>query len=533
MTARAVSPPSAVLRAALSFGLLLGFYGLLLSVAAVLLVLPIGFMKLMGRVNLFTVASFLFTWTPALLLIKSTWSTRRPKFVPPPRRLVTADAPALFAMVNELAALARTKPPAEIYLDSLPNLSVLEAGPAFRTRRVMVVGAPVLGFLSVEELRAGIAHELGHFIGGDTRFVTFNVQAHSLFVSVLEAVERDPFRVGTRHYAIEAGLSFARILGSTLVEGYARLFLWLTRSIDRRQELAADALSATLVGASTTARALERFALCGPLYLDYLNDDVREAIRLGAMPTDLVAGFARRCEQALSGEDGRAYTDAVRTRVTDSYDTHPALGERLRALGPLPNAGVEQRGAPASTLFGDARALDAWIVRATRERVTAAITAGNQRVGALRELDWAQIRTEAFAPRAREAARALAAKLHLVFPTVTTLGGMYAAVWRRVADGNALELAGRIEPDVHRVPAEALERVALELALAMVGTLLQGAMLEGGALVEDSLGPSRLVLRVGDERIDPVETLQRFVVDAAAARPVLDRWAEHLAGAPR
>ena len=65
----------------------------------------------------------------------------------------------------------------------------------------MIVGAPLANFLSVEELGSGVAHELGHFAGGDTRLTGFSTQTHALFASVVENVQRDPFRVGTRHAA--------------------------------------------------------------------------------------------------------------------------------------------------------------------------------------------------------------------------------------------------------------------------------------------------------------------------------------------
>src|ERR1700733_5291973 len=106
----------------------------------------------------------------------------------------------------------------------------------------MIVGAPLLSLLTVDELRAGIAHELGHFIGGDTRLTAFTAQTHALFASVVTTVARDPFRTGTTHFAIEGGLAFAEALGRMLVSGYGRLFLRIMRPLGRRQERAADAL---------------------------------------------------------------------------------------------------------------------------------------------------------------------------------------------------------------------------------------------------------------------------------------------------
>ena len=46
------------------------------------------------------------------------------------------------------------------------NAGVLELG---RRRRVMFVGLPLLQLITERGLRAVIAHEYGHYAGGDTR----------------------------------------------------------------------------------------------------------------------------------------------------------------------------------------------------------------------------------------------------------------------------------------------------------------------------------------------------------------------------
>jgi Zn-dependent protease with chaperone function len=522
------APPSALLRAAVSLVLLLGFYFVVLGLACALFVLPIALMRIVTHINAFTLASFLFCWTPAVLLVKSAFSTRRPEFVPTQRRLEKGEAPALFALVEELADRAGTLPPSEIYLDCLPNLSVTEVGRAFRTRRVLIVGAPLAHFLTVEQLRSGVAHELGHFAGGDTRLTGFSAQTHALFASVVETVARDPFRVGTRHYAIEAGLAFAQVVGRTLVSAYARLFLRLTMPISRRQELAADALSATLVGAPVAASALERISVDSTLYLDYLNGEVGYAIRRGLMPVDLGSGFGRFRERFLETDEGRRFIETVKASPTDPYDTHPALPERLRALESFPNVTRDHDERPAAALFGDHRAFDTWLVRATRERMIAAVLASGEKVGVLRELPWSEIHTEAHAPMAREAARGLAARLHPHFPGATSLGAMFAAALHCLLVDGALTLGGRVTPTLINAPPEQAGHAAFAVCCGALGVLLQGALLERGAVVEDSLGSPSLIVRLGDERVDVAKTLALFAANDPASRASLERWAQSL-----
>jgi len=61
--------------------------------------------------------------------------------------------------------------PAEVYLIAEANAWVIDRGGIMGcgSRRVMGLGLPLLQVLSVYQLRAVLAHEFGHFHGGDTK----------------------------------------------------------------------------------------------------------------------------------------------------------------------------------------------------------------------------------------------------------------------------------------------------------------------------------------------------------------------------
>jgi len=528
--ARAVEPPSALARAALAVALLLGFYLVLLAAAAFLFVLPVGLLwhpVQTGHLDVRMLFVVAICWIPASLLVMSVFATRRPPFVPPKRRLQRDEAPGLFAMIDELATTAGTAPPGEVYLEPLPTLAVTEVGSAWRSRRILFLGAPLLHMLTVDDLRVGIAHELGHFFGGDTRLTTIAVQTYALFDSVITSTERDPFRVGTRHAAIEGGLWVAEAIGRGLVDGYGRIFLRLTRPMRRKQELAADALSASLLGGRAAARALEKVAIGMPLYRQYLTDDVAYAVSRGAMPTDLSAGFERMRANVLATQGGRDFVDHVRARETHAYDSHPALADRVRALEGVPDVEGPRDERPATTLFADPAALDAWLVEATRERLIAAAVADVRQVPIIREMPWESIPVQVYAPAAREAARRAAERLHSLFPDATTLGAIFVATWRGLESGKTVPIVLRLHPGLaHMEPHEA-DRTALGLCQEVLLTLLQGALLERGATIEDTLG-APLALRLGEDRVVPAELLALLATDGAAARAAFDYWARRV-----
>jgi hypothetical protein len=52
----------------------------------------------------------------------------------------------------------------------------------------------------------------------------------------------------------------------------------------------------------------------------------------GAVPTDVLDGFARLCARLIASADERQVAERVHAEETDPYDTHPALAERLTLL---------------------------------------------------------------------------------------------------------------------------------------------------------------------------------------------------------
>jgi hypothetical protein len=105
---------------------------------------------------------------------------------------------------------------------------------------------------------------------------------------------------------------------------------------------------------------------------------------------------------------------------------------------------------------------------------------------------------------------------------------MFAALSRRLTAGDAINIAAYLEPAVRGLAQEQVEPAAVAICCSALGTLLQGALLEQGATVEDSLGSAALVFRLGNERIETLEAVQLFASGTDAGRSALHNWAERL-----
>lgn len=105
---------------------------------------------------------------PGLFLLALGWSLR-PRFGRLPENtpvLRRADAPELFALVDEIARVAGTRGVDAIAVDGEINASV--EGYGVRGRRLLTLGLPLWEVLTPQQRIALLGHEMGHYVNGDT-----------------------------------------------------------------------------------------------------------------------------------------------------------------------------------------------------------------------------------------------------------------------------------------------------------------------------------------------------------------------------
>jgi Zn-dependent protease with chaperone function len=519
--------PSLAHRALIAIAVLGSFYLVTATIALTLLPLPILAVTNARTIKpFFILLVFACCWIPSYGLIMGLLGVRPPKFTPPGRELARSDAPALFAMLDELAAQAGVAPPSAVYVSPLPTFFVCETGGGFfgaKSKRVLCIGAPFLSTFAVDELRSVLAHELGHYLGGDTRLSGVLAYTEGAFRSVLVATERDSLKDGAIHWTVDAGRGLSSAIGEGLVKLFAKVYLSLTRPMSRRQELAADVLSAELAGRETAIRALERAHVTGPLYEAYLSNELAPALEAGAMPTDIFSGFDRFTHTLRLHGKLDDLTRKVKQERTDPFDTHPALTDRVAALRALPPGREHLVHPSARTLLDGAFELDTWIVDATLD-----LFSENLPPEPVRRMTWREIEANVLPPKIFGEARETAAKLHPMFPHAQTLGAMFAAVVRAYETGRIPDVVAGVAPDVRELPPAHQEEIGFAIAGSTAASLFQGALLERGATVGESLGERCNVFVLDGETVRPAV----IAIDAMTnevARRELARWTSILA----
>ena len=359
---------SLALRAVISLVLMVGFYVLALAMALGVLWLPYAEWRYANRVDGRLVG---FSLVGAFLILQSI-VPRRDTFVAPGPRLSEEQQPKLFEQLRGVAASAEQEMPSEVYLVADVNAWVSQRGGlmGLGARRIMGVGLPLLQAVSVPQLRAILAHEFGHYFGGD-------VKLGPLVYRTREALVRT---VVTLH-------EHSTLLKKPF-EWYAALFFRVTHGVSRHQELQADALAARVAGASALASGLRKVHGAALAFEPYWAQEVTPVLEAGYRPP-LAAGFSRFLDQPdITGKVQEAVEADAREGKADPYDTHPSLRDRLQALG-SPEASDAPDALPAIALLDGVPELE-------RELLAPAAAS---REGGLAPLEWEQVGPAVYVPQ--------------------------------------------------------------------------------------------------------------------------------------
>ncbi|MFF5437091.1 M48 family metallopeptidase [Streptomyces achromogenes] len=372
----------ATLRALRALVLLLGFYLLSLVLLAALagvdvLVFSWGHGPLTAKAGFVTVLL-------AIPVVRGMLMLRTPKGEDPPGLPVTdTDEPRLWALVRELATAAGTRAPDRILLTGEVNASVSEEprllgllpGP-----RRLTLGVPLLIGLTEAQLRSVLAHEFGHFTGGDTRLSALVVRGRVQIGRVIgqfraradgkvaadrarqERASAKRVAKGRKAKEIDTtGVGATYRTMARIYTAYGKLYLRASLSTARGQEYAADLTAARIAGRDATASALREIPALSASHDFYLDSYATMGLRARLLPPrgEFFGGFGRLL--AAREPEPAGLRAELPKMPAGPYDSHPPIADRVRRIEALPADGRtdEARGAALTLLTDPARTLGA------------------------------------------------------------------------------------------------------------------------------------------------------------------------------
>ena len=277
-----------------------------------------------GAIAVQAIKLLLLLLIPAYTMIKTSITLLFARFpAPEGRALSPAEAPELFAALERLRRTVKGPAVHKVLLDGDLNAAIVQH-PRFGLfgweENILILGMPLLQVLSADEALSVVAHEYGHLSGHHSRLGGFVYRFRSTWKQLQELSSQ------------------WRDWGSRLM---ARLFRWYapyfnayTFVLARQNEYLADRTAAEVAGVGNTARALMRINIAALYERKEFWPEIQR--RAGIEPEPIAhrsALWQESVRAAFQAPRSIALLAQARERKTDHLDTHPALTDRLAAIG--------------------------------------------------------------------------------------------------------------------------------------------------------------------------------------------------------
>jgi Zn-dependent protease with chaperone function len=268
------------------------------------------------------------------------------------KSVTLADSPMLWAFVKNLAGRTQSDVPRNLVVGLTPEFFVTEAEvqciDGKLEGRTIYISAPLCRIMTVQELEAVIAHELGHFKGEDTAFTLHFYPIYRGAIDSLNGVSEAATSINkVTAYIPIAAFKILGLIGSLslfptvyMLAFFLECFAAAENTISRERELAADAVAATTAGSANIATALVKIVAFTATW-SLVVSTMRDSLVAGYFDYEGMRYDARQFFSNISGvyaatvasHAGPAVLSGLDSKIIPHpTDTHPPLSARLAAL---------------------------------------------------------------------------------------------------------------------------------------------------------------------------------------------------------
>ena len=299
-------------------------YVLVILIFALALALGMGYALISGHFSGVGIKVELFALIFCGIIFRALWVR-----MPPPDEGLPLDrqnAPRLFAMLDDLTSKLRAPRFHHVLLDTDFNAGVLQSprlGILGWQRNYLILGLPLMEALSPEQFQSVLAHEIGHLSGNHSRFAGWIYRVRQTWNQLMQSLDSS---------------SSASQIFTVFFDWYAPFFSAYSFALARADEYEADRCAAQFAGAKNTADALLSIHIAARLLSERYWPAVNELVNQQPLPPDApISDMTRYLRQGAEPGDAALWLDDALREKTGYDDTHPALTDRLTAIGAAPN----------------------------------------------------------------------------------------------------------------------------------------------------------------------------------------------------
>jgi len=259
----------------------------------------------------------------------------------PPKRkplgisLNTNEEKKLWKITREVASEIQAKPIDKIIITPDPGIGVYLEGNLFSTifgggKRVLEIGLSSLHNLTVEEFKAILAHEYGHFSNKDTQWTPFTYAMGNSLISALRATP-GPSQNENEGFSIVRGIMSINP-AYWLLRFYVNLYFKITNGFSRIREVMADIRAMKAYGGKTFRNALFKVATNDIIFSEVIQSKyVPRLLKKGKT----VPNFSVAMHFVYESDYDKTTIEELKSNLLshhethNTYDSHPALNIRI------------------------------------------------------------------------------------------------------------------------------------------------------------------------------------------------------------
>ncbi len=253
------------------------------------------------------------------------------------------QAPELFTIIHALQQELHCAPLHHVLITQEFNAGAIQVprlGVFGWPKNYLVIGLPMMKLLSAEQLKAVLAHELGHLSQGHGKLANKIYCQRQRWEQLVKALDQNK--------------SFGSFLFKPFFHWFAPYFAACSFPMARRDEYQADQMAAKLTSPQVAAQALTSTNVFAHyLYEKYWPSINRLANKMPQPRYMPFVNLGKQINHHISPDDVKNWLQVAIASTTSIDDTHPALSDRLKALGQKPSLKIPESSQTADQLLGD------------------------------------------------------------------------------------------------------------------------------------------------------------------------------------